>query len=270
MSTKDTIDFGRWSNEAESSPQSLEINASPFKPVLAVVAGSGQVARNAVEAGADVLLALNAGTYRNFGDGSLASYLPFGSANRQTRELLKQHILPAARTAKVVAGILAGDAEEPVPDLLSEYRKLGVHGITNWPAAGLLDGSLRSHLEACGCGAEAELEMLLLARRLGLETYGFVFDTEETLRFAEAGVENLILHIALTRQPDDVRQGRDHLQLPIPKVNGMLEAVRKSRRVPRCLAFGGMVTEPDDLDQLLRYCRLDGFAGGSVFDRLPV
>jgi predicted TIM-barrel enzyme len=45
-------------------------------PVIAVVAGSGQVARYAAEAGADFLVALNAGLYRNLGTGSLASFLP--------------------------------------------------------------------------------------------------------------------------------------------------------------------------------------------------
>ena len=96
-------------DDREDSAKSLGIatdeKAVPLKPILAVVAGSGQVAKNAVEAGADVLLALNAGVYRNLGHGSLASFLPFGNANRQTRELLKQHILPAARSAKVVAGV---------------------------------------------------------------------------------------------------------------------------------------------------------------------
>ncbi len=274
MDKKDTgslsPDIGDEKTKFKSVDGRLETESDSFKPILAVVAGSGQVARNAVEAGADILLALNAGAFRNLGHGSLASYLPFGSANQQTRELLKQHILPAARMAKVVAGILAGDSEVPIDEILSEYRKLGVHGITNWPAIGLLDGNLRSHLDSIGLNPTAEMGMLIKARSLGFETYGFVFDAAEARQFAEAGVETLILHIGLTRQPDDVRQGRDQLQLAIAKVNGMLESIRKSRRSPRCLAFGGMVTEPDDLDQLLRYCRLDGFAGGSVFDRLPV
>ena len=157
-------------DDREDSAKSLGIatdeKAVPLKPILAVVAGSGQVAKNAVEAGADVLLALNAGVYRNLGHGSLASFLPFGNANRQTRELLKQHILPAARSAKVVAGVLAGDPEFPAEPLLAEYRQLGVHGITNWPAVGLLDGNLRAHLDAGGSAAEVELEMLSAARPL--------------------------------------------------------------------------------------------------------
>ena len=239
-------------------------------PILAVVAGSGQVAKHSLEAGADLLLALNAGAYRNQGHGSLAAFLPFGNANDQTRHLLREQILPVANSIPVVAGVLAGDESNPTQVLLEEYRKLGVRGITNWPATGFVDGLFRKHLESKGLDARAELEMLSTAQHMGFETYGFVYNAEEAQTFADAGVDVLILHIGLTRQPEDVREGRDQLQLAISKVNEMLGAARKSRNAPLCLAFGGVVTEPEDLDQLLRYCPLDGFAGGSVFERLPV
>ncbi len=51
------------------------------RPVLAVVAGSGMVARCAADAGADLIMALNAGVYRNHGMGTLAAFMPFANAN---------------------------------------------------------------------------------------------------------------------------------------------------------------------------------------------
>jgi len=83
-------------------------------PVLAVSVGSGQIAQYAVEAGADVLLALNAGTYRGLGRGSLASLLSYGNANEQTEELLTRHILPNSGAVPVVAGVMA-----PIPPWIS-------------------------------------------------------------------------------------------------------------------------------------------------------
>src|SRR5882672_11545513 len=78
-------------------------------PVLAISVGSGQIAQYAVEAGADALLALNAGTYRSLGRGSLASLLAYGNANEQTEDLLRRHILPNAGSLPVIAGVMAGD-----------------------------------------------------------------------------------------------------------------------------------------------------------------
>src|SRR3954468_18580299 len=95
----------------------------PDRPILAVAAGSGQVARSAIEAGADYLLALNAGGYRNLGHGSLPSFLPFGNSNAQTLKLLREHLLPAvANRIPVVAGAAPGDADHPPASLWQAYR----------------------------------------------------------------------------------------------------------------------------------------------------
>ncbi|MEO6097397.1 MAG: phosphoenolpyruvate hydrolase family protein [Fibrobacteria bacterium] len=240
------------------------------RPVLAVVAGSGQVARSARDAGADLLFALNAGLYRSRGHGSLPSFLPFGNANAQTRLLLKTHILPVAGSLPVVAGAQAGDPGQPLPDLLAEYRTLGVHGICNWPAVGFLDGALRAIRERSGKGTASELAMLKHSRDAGFRTYGFVFTPEEARAFADAGIDVLILHLGLTRMPDEVHSMRDMLQLNQSALRAMMDAARSGSQKPACLGFGGSITEPDDLEELLRHCPLDGFAGGSVFERIPV
>jgi DNA-binding NtrC family response regulator/predicted TIM-barrel enzyme len=240
------------------------------RPVLAVVAGSGQVARSARDAGADLLFALNAGLYRTRGHGSLPSFLPFGNANAQTQVLLKTQILPVAGSLPVVVGVQAGDPGKPLPELLAEYRTLGVHGICNWPAVGFLDGALRAIRERSGKGIACELAMLKKSRDAGFRTYGFVFTPEEARAFADAGLDVLILHLGLTRMPDEVHSMRDMLQLNQSALRAMMDAARSGSQKPACLGFGGTITEPDDLEELLRHCPLDGFAGGSVFDRLPV
>jgi two-component system response regulator HydG len=241
------------------------------RPILAVAAGSGQVARSAAEAGADFLLALNAGVYRNLGHGSLPSFLPFGNSNAQTLALLREHILPAAASRiPVVAGAMPGDPAYPPSALWKAYRSLGVYGVCNWPAAGFLDGALRASWERSGRGVAAEISLLRAAQTEGFAAFGFVFNPEEARAFAEAGIGILILHLGLTRQIEDVHATRDMLQLNQASLHAMLEAARAGGRRPRCLMFGGAVTEPDDLEELLRYCPLDGFAGGSVFERLPV
>jgi len=237
---------------------------------LVVVAGSGQVALSAAEAGADFLMALNAGVYRNLGHGSLPSFLPLGNANTQTLRLLREHILPVAHGLPVIAGVQARDPVHPMPALFGKLRTLGVRGVANWPAVGFLDGTLRAAWERGGRGLEGEIEMLRAAQAAGFAGFGFVFTPEEARAFADAGIETLILHLGLTRQPEDVHATRDMLQMNQGALRTMLEAARSGGRRPRCLAFGGAVTEPEDLEELLRYCPLDGFAGGSVFERLPV
>jgi predicted TIM-barrel enzyme len=133
-------------------------------PVLAVVAGSGQVARYAKEAGADLLIALSAGFFRNLGTGSLASWMPYANTNDLTERLLREHILPRRGQTPVIAGVFASDPLTTVPATLRRFADLGVQGVTNWPAIGFVDGRFREVLESEGHGVEAELNLLRAAR----------------------------------------------------------------------------------------------------------
>jgi two-component system response regulator HydG len=243
---------------------------SDRRPIVAVVAGSGLVARCAIEAGADLLLALNAGVYRTYGVGSLAAFLPFGNANRQTEQLLREHLLPQRRDTPVVAGLYAVDAEKDVRACLERWRGWGVEGVVNWPAVGFVDGGFRECLESAGAGTAAEVAMLGWARAVGLATFGFALSPQEVRQFLEAGVDGLILNLGLTREFDDVRERRDRIQQSVARLNEMLALANSSSRPPLCLAFGGPVTTSEDLQILIRQTDVRGFAGGSVFERLPV
>jgi DNA-binding NtrC family response regulator/predicted TIM-barrel enzyme len=237
--------------------------------LIGVVPGSGDVARAAVDAGADLLIALNAGFFRNSGNGSLAAYMPFGNANQLTETLLCEHILPHAGHAPVIAG-LCGPIDAPqTRQYLDRLKELRVSAVTNWPAKGMIDGNFRAALEEDGIGVGGEIEMLKAARELGFATVAFVYGKEEIAAFAAAGVDAFILAIGVTRSIDDVREKRDQLQQAIARLNAMLAEVQKTGRKLPCLAYGGPVTGAEDVEQLFRLSSVDGFAGGSVFERLP-
>jgi predicted TIM-barrel enzyme len=194
-------------------------------PVIAVVSGSGQVARCAVQGGADLLIVLSAGFFRHIGAGSLASLMPYSNANEVTTRLLREQVLPCRGSTPVIAGVLATDPAHPVEEMLENYRALGVDGVTNWPAAGFFGGSVRQLLKAEEAGVEAEVELLRKAREQGLAAFGFALEAEAAERFAETGAEALILGMGLTRRLEDVREHRDKLQQAIVQLQEMLAAI---------------------------------------------
>jgi two-component system response regulator HydG len=170
----------------------------------------------------------------------------------------------------VIAGVFPSDPVRPLDQTLARLRALGVNGVTNWPAAGFADGNFRAALEAERLGIAAEVDLIRAARAHGLASFGFALEPQAARRFAEAGADALILDLGLTRWLEDIREHRDQLQRAIALLQEMLAAVKGTGLRPLLLTFGGPVTTAEDFEQLARQCEVDGFAGGSVFERLPV
>ena len=239
-------------------------------PVLAVSAGSGQIVQYVHDAGADLLLALNAGLYRSLGHGSLASFLAYGNANQQTVDLLKQHILPNAGGLPIVAGVFASDPTIDIDKRLGELARLGVDGITNWPTVGFIDGKLREVFEEEGLGLASEVDLLSRARKRGLATFAFVLSVDDILAFREVGVDAYIINAGLTPLQFQLGNRLDRLQDSIAHINRMVAAIENPTSRPLCLIYGGPFTDIEDFSNLFRSAKVDGIAGGSVFERLPV
>ncbi len=240
-------------------------------PVLAVAAGSGQIAHNVHEGGADLLLALNAGLYRSLGHGSLASFLAYGNANQQTKELLRQHILPNAKGLPVVAGVMASDPTVDIDEWLLQLKSMGVSGITNWPTIGFMDGNIRAAIEDDGLGLQSEIDLLQRARLKGLATFAFVLSVEDIHRFSNVHVDAYIINAGLTPLKFELGGRDDKLQDALLHIRTMIAAIEESSESrPLCLVYGGPFTDIEDFGTLLRHANVDGVAGGSVFERLPV
>lgn len=239
-------------------------------PIISVVAGGGQVAKSAVASGADLIIALNAGFFRNIGFGSLAAFMPYGNANDQTEQLLKEHILPHKKSTPVVAGVLASDPKQSLTKRLARLKELEVEGITNWPAIGFIDGYFRKHLENLGDGIMAEVDMLKRAQEMGFVTFGFALTANDAQIFAKNNVDALILNVGLTFETVDTIEKRNQLQLSITKAKEMLAHISNSGRIPPSLIYGGSITEPEDFEEFIRQVPIQGYAGGSVFDRFPI
>jgi two-component system response regulator HydG len=243
----------------------------PRSPLIAVVCGSGQVAHAAVAAQAELLFVLNAGYYRSvMGVGSQAALMPYGNANDQTERILEKHVLPAKPTAPIVAGLFAADPTVPVPARLDRFQNLGVQGVINWPPLGLWDGQYRKAIEAEEFNLQTELQALQVAQARGLVTFGFAFNGDDACVFAEGGVDAVVLGLGLTQTFDDVYQHRDQVQQAIARANAWVAQVRRIKKSVPVIVFGGPVTTAEDVEQLLQQTAVDGFAGGSAFDRLPV
>lgn len=239
-------------------------------PLIAVVAGSGLVTKSAAQAGVDMIIVLNAGLYRHFGLGSMAAYLPYGNANEQTETLIRMQVKKNSRGRPIIAGCHALDPIVKPEHYLQRLRAIGVAGITNWPAFGLIDGTFKSALEEAGWGTQEEINVLNQARDAGFATFAFAFDPEAAAAFAASGVDGIIMNVGLTREVEDLVEKNTLVEIARSKARRMYDAIQETGTDPLCVVFGGPVTNPDDIEKIFRHVPVHGFAGGSVFERIPV
>ncbi|MET3292388.1 UNVERIFIED_CONTAM: DNA-binding NtrC family response regulator/predicted TIM-barrel enzyme [Brevibacillus sp. OAP136] len=239
------------------------------KPLIGVATGSGFSAKQAVAGGADFLLVLNAGLFRNAGVSTLGSLLPFANSNEMVLKTGYREILPHAGETPVIYGVCATDPTIDPQALIDKIKATGFSGVNNFPTVGLIDGTMRIALEEEGFGFAKEVEFLAKASQQGLFTIGFVFNEEQARAMAAAQVDVVCAHFGWTiGGGTGIKSG-----ITIP------EAVQLATRIfqaaqdvnPDCLhmVYGGPIVYPEQARTFYRETSAVGVIGGSTFERIP-
>src|SRR5699024_11544231 len=165
--------------------------------IIGVAAGSGLTAKYAEAGGADFILALSSGYFRQKGVSSLAGYLPVANSNDVVMNFASMEIIPAIKEIPVVFGLSATDPMINLENYIKIIKESGFAGINNYPTIGLIDGDCRDALEAEGITYEKEVEAIKTASGLGLFTIAFVFNTSQAIDMVKAGADVICVHIGL-------------------------------------------------------------------------
>ncbi|WP_275199178.1 phosphoenolpyruvate hydrolase family protein [Bradyrhizobium sp. CSA207] len=237
--------------------------------VLGAGIGSGMTARAAERAGADFVLALNAGRFRAMGGSSPASILPIRNSNEFVAGFGRTEILPSTKLP-VFFGACTFDPQLDIDRFLDHIIRWGFSGATNFPSVIHIDDYRRSLLEKSGLGYAREIELLVKAARRGLMTIAYTRTQSEARRMVEAGAEAICINFNLNRGGEDGS---------VPSIS-LSELAARTRAVARvaqsidgnviCLLGGGPITKPDELLDICRETGIQGFIGGSSLDRVPL
>jgi predicted TIM-barrel enzyme len=250
--------------------QLLTAQVAARRSLLAVGAASGQVARCAEQAGADLLVVYSAGYFRLNGLPSLVGHLPVGDANAIMLDLGRRSVIPATREVPVIGGVYGVDPTRDPRDLLASVQEAGFSGVINFPSVGRLDGRFRQELETAGLGFEREVELIRLARTQGLFTLAFVFDAEQAERMAHAGVDTLVGHVGLTAGGDVGSAAVIGMKAAISRLREIFAAGRSVRPDILMLSHGGPIVTPEDVRVVNERTGAVGFVAASNIERIPV
>src|SRR5262249_45630347 len=133
-----------------------------------------------------------------------------------------------------------------------------------------IDGTFRQGLEETGMGFGKEVEMIGLARELGLLTCPYVFTEDEARAMARAGADVLIPHMGLTTKGTIGAHTALTLEEAARRVQALHDAAKEVSPDVLVLCHGGPIAEPEDAEYVLRHTRgVVGFFGASSIERLP-
>jgi predicted TIM-barrel enzyme len=155
-------------------------------------------------------------------------------------------------------------------EFLEQIRETGFSGVINYPTISRFDGNLRRDFESVGLGFIREVEMIAMAREVGLYTTCYVRTPGESRQMAEAGVDLIVPHVGLT-SGGTIGAGHSlSLDDAAKATQEMIDAARAVNPEVLALSHGGPMENPADVAYVLERTTAQGFVGASSIERLPV
>ena len=238
--------------------------------IIGVATGSGMTAKYAKQGGADFLLMLNSGKFRQMGRSSLAGFLPFYNSNDMVMDFSSREIIPLVKDIPIIFGINATDPTKNMDSYIDEIKDMGFSGINNYPTVGLIDGQFNEALEEEGCHYLIEVEAIRMAHERDMFTVAFVFDEIQAVQMIDAGADVICAHLGFTA--GGLLGAKKVLSLEVAKVNADKIFNKCNELNPDVikLIYGGPVKTPIDVQYMYSNNKdLMGYIGGSAFERIP-
>ena len=236
---------------------------------VGVAIGSGLAAHAAERAGADFLLAINAGRMRNMGAPSVASILPIIDAAELTIGFAKTEVLSQV-SVPVYLGVslygLSGNPEEIAEQVVSH----GFPGIVNFPTSIHFSNSMQRILTRAKRGIEQEVAVLAAAKKLGLKTLFYCANRSQARMGADAGLDKILLNFGWNSGGEFGHKKKLSLEEVAIQTRETARLVKRINPNVTLLLEGGPIITAKDLSFIAQKVEFDGYIGGSTIDRLPM
>lgn len=256
--------------QRENIVKTLKAQIKTKRHILGVASGAGISAKYAVRGGADLILVLNAGRFRQMGLSSLACLMPYANCNEMVMQFGAREIIPVVQEVPVIFGLCATDPTIDLNEYIERIRRNGFAGINNFPSVGLLDGVFREALEEAGLSYRREVEAVQIANAKGIFSIAFVFDENQAEEMVRAGADVICAQMGFTKGGELGAKKVLSLESSICRANAIFDVVDKLSSDRIKVIYGGPVSTPLDLAYIYDNTKAMGYFGGSAFERIPM
>ncbi len=244
-------------------------------PIMISSAGSGLVAKLQEAAGTDCINTFSGARLRANGMGTMSMMWPILDSNKQTLDYTREDIMPALNGKAFVCACL--NANDPLKDMrmvLEDCQRMGVNAVSNiGPSISYVDkdSEIFKVLSSAGITIENEIEMLALAKEMGMVTIGLGFTLEDSIAICRDAKPDVFCYHAGTTKGGI--KGYDN-GMTIEDTAAQTEhAYAKCREVHPdviLVAHGAALETATDAQFILDNTTGHGFWTGSSTERLPI
>ena len=240
-----------------------------MKFLVGVAVGSGLTASSAEQAGADFLLAINAGRMRNMGAPSIGCILPITDAGELTTGFASTEVLSQV-SIPVFLGVNLFSETIDAQTIAANAAEQGFAGIVNFPTCIHLSRSMQRILARAGRGIEQEVAVLAAAKEQGLQTLFYCCDRTQARLGADAGLDKIMLNFGWNSGGQFGHRKKFSLEEVAIQARETGRLIRRIHPSVEFLLEGGPIVTADDLSFIAQKVDFDGYIGGSTIERLPM
>lgn len=244
-------------------------------PVFIASAASGLVAQLLEAAGVDCINTFSGARLRANGMGTMSMLWPILDSNRQTLDYTREDILPALKGDSFVCACV--NANDPLKDmvlLLEDLKRMGVFSVSNiGPSISYVDKDSHVYkvMTRAGITLQNEIDMLKVAREMGLVTIGLAFDEEDSLRVvAEAKPDLFCFHAGTTKGGLRGFDAGETIEETARRTESVNQKLRRLQPDLILVAHGAAMETPEDAQYMLDHTTCHGFWTGSSTERIPI
>ena len=253
----------------------LRAKVDARRPLFIASAGSGLVAKLLEQAGVDCVNTFSGARLRANGMGTMSMMWPILDSNKQVLDYTEQDILPAMKGDAFVCACI--NANDPLRDMRSVLQRLlgmGVMSVSNiGPSISYVDkdSNIYAVMKKSGITFENEVEMLALAKEMGMVTVALAFDMEDSLQVVrDARPDLFCFHAGTTKGGMRGFDSGETIEETARRTEEVYQAVRAIEPETLLIAHGAALETPEDGQFMLDHTSGHGFWTGSSTERLPI
>ena len=237
--------------------------------LIGAAIGSGNTALAAERGGADFLLAINAGRLRNMGGPSIACMLPIFDAAALTDGFARAELLTQCRIPVLVGVNVWGRDFDPAA-VAESVRDAGFAGAVNFPSCMHYSRPMQQILARAGRGIDREVALLRRVQDTGLTSMFYCATRTQARLAADVGIEHVCLNLGWNVGGARGHRSRASLEEVATMAREIGRLIKRINPRTRFFLEGGPIATAEDLARVLSLAEIDGYVGGSTFERMPL